>query len=164
MTINLSLTEESIDKAIADLQKFEQHIKDRTTELIAFMTTYGEEVAYNYISHVDTGETVSSVIGYREGNKGLIMAGGNAVWLEFGTGVARNGDTPEHPARSRLGISPIGTYGKGNGSNPDGWYYKDESGKWRHTKGIKADMFMYKTAEEIKKRYIQWAKQIFQNM
>lgn len=162
-TITISgLSEVEIDSAIKELEAYKKSIKERTQRLIEVMCQSGEYYAIQNLTHVDTGETLSSIHGYRKGNKGYIVAGGNAVWIEFGTGVARNGTGYPHPLAQSYGMAAIGTYGDGNGSNPDGWYYYDADGRRKHTLGIKADMFMYKAAREIEKQFPDLAKGVFE--
>ena len=159
--IVLSLSEPSIDQAIKDLKEYQKSITRKVNEIIDLMCQFGEDYAINLVGHVDTGETVSSIQGYRSGNKGVIVAGGNAVWLEFGTGVRRNGPAGQspHPKGRELGMT-IGGYGKGKGSNPNGWYYHDGEGI-RHTLGIKANMFMWKTARELERIAPELAREVF---
>lgn len=160
MKITIRLNEESIDSALNDLENYKQKISERTTELVDFAIKFGEEYAYNNIMNM-TGELANGVIGERVGKKGTITAGGNALWVEFGTGVGLNQGYAPHPKRDELGMVAWGEYGLKLGRNPNGWNYKDDSGKWHHTKGIRANMFMWKTSQEIRKRYAKWAKQIF---
>ena len=153
--------EDSIKSAIKELRQYKNDIKRKTLKLIDSMLKIGEEYAINSVAHIDTGETLSSIRGYRNGNKGVIVAGGNAIWIEFGTGVRNNGSagTSPHPKGEELGMT-IGTYEKGHGANPNGWWYYDE-GEIKHTYGIKANMFMYKTALELKQVCPELAKEVF---
>ena len=150
-----------IKNAIKELRKYKNDIKRKTLKLIDSMLKFGEDYAINSVAHIDTGETLSSIRGYRNGDKGVIVAGGNAIWIEFGTGVRNNGSagTSPHPKGSELGMA-IGTYGKGHGADPNGWWYYDE-GEVKHTYGIKANMFMYKTALELQRVCPELAKEVF---
>lgn len=169
--INISLSEKSIDDAIKKVEKYKRDLHKNTINLVSFMTSYGEEAMINRLSHLDTGETLSSIhrqalIISDKGCKGGIVAGGKTKWIEFGTGVAKN--TSEHESKAYLrqqgyDISNIGQYGKGNGSNPNGWAYKDEDGEWHWTKGIKANKYMFHTAQELRRKYKTWARQVFKN-
>lgn len=163
--IKISLTEASINKAISELKTYEKWVQDKVLELIDKLVATGEDYAINEVGHVDTGETLASIKGYRRGNRGVIVAGGNAIWLEFGTGVTYNGavgDSP-HPKGKELGMT-IGTYGAGHGADPQGWWYqKDGNSRWVHTYGIEANLFMYRTAQELKRLAPKLAMEVFGN-
>lgn len=137
---------------------------DNTHAFIEKLVGEGEKFAIWGISdHIDTGETISTIrgIAYRSQNKGVIVAGGAAIWLEFGTGVVKNFEEYPHPKAEELGMSAIGTYGDGNGSNPNGWFYRDESGQVHHSNGVEATMFMYNTAKILAEKAPEYAKEVF---
>ena len=161
-TIVVDLNDENgIKNAIKDLRQYRNGIKSKALKLIDRMLRVGEEYAINSVAHIDTGETLSSIKGYRNGTKGVIVAGGNAIWIEFGTGVKNNGSVggSPHPKGGELGMS-IGTYGQGHGADPNGWWYFDGA-EIKHTYGIKANMFMYKTALELQRVAPELAKEVF---
>lgn len=159
--ITISLSEAGVSKAIKELKAYKREIEAKTLRLIDEMVSYGEDYALNAVGHVDTGDTVSSVVGYRRGNKGVIVAGGNSIWLEFGTGVRSNGaaGTSPHPKGAENGML-IGQYGLGHGADPQGWWYYD-GGVVKHTYGIKANMFMWKTAQELVRVAPELAREVF---
>ena len=152
----------SIDKAIKELNKYKKEVERKTLELLDRMLEHGEDYAINSVAHIDTGETVSSIMGYRNGDKGVIVAGGNAVWIEFGTGVKKNGSagSSPHPKGEELGMK-IGGYGQGKGADPNGWYYLGDDGEVKHTFGIEANMFMYKTSLELQTLCPDLAREVF---
>lgn len=133
----------------------------KVTELINRMCKEGEMTAKMLLMHVDTGETLSSIIGYREGDTGIILVGGKAVWIEFGTGVYAPGQVTYPKEYRDDGIVGHGEWGEKHGADPNGWYYKNEFGEWRHTYGIPANMFMYNTTQMLVRQYAQMAKEIF---
>ena len=155
------LDPKSVDKAIKELNAYKKEVERKTLALIDEMVKQGEDYAINSLAHIDTGETLSSIMGYRNGNKGVIVAGGNAIWIEFGTGVKNNGSvgSSPHPKGEELGMK-IGTYGDGKGANPNGWWYFDD-GELKHTFGIKANMFMYKTSLELQRVCPELAREVF---
>ena len=163
MSKHLEVTLDEIDKAADWLKDYAEHkLKAYCEELITRMLREGEMTARILLTHVDTGNTLSTIMGYRDGNKGMILVGGNAIWIEFGTGiVANNGAAYPNPAAENLGMDAIGTYGEGHGSDPNGWYYPGDDGKWHHTFGIPANMFMYNTAQMLRREYAKMAKEIF---
>lgn len=166
-TIKVQLNTKSISKAIKDLEAYKKHIKLKLWELIDVMCMDGEDYACEYMTHVDTGETLGSIMGYREGDKGIITAGGAAVWIEFGTGTLSNGGKasgdPFHPDRQKLGVSDWGTYGKGQGNGdayPNGWFYY-KNGEWHRTTGIAEEPFMANTAERLRDEFNQTVRKVF---
>lgn len=161
--IAVSATPEGIEKAVAWLEDYKNQLNDKVNALVGNMLREGEVTARIFLTHFDTGETQASILGYREGNHGMIVAGGNAIWIEFGTGVYAPGQT-EYPIQVD-GIVPHGQYGKGHGADPNGWYYPlfegDPKSPWKHTYGIPANMFMYNTAQMLRKEYGRMAKEVF---
>ena len=161
-TITIDLSVGSIQRAIKSLEDYKKSIERRMQNLIDMMCSDGASLAYTYLKYVDTGETLGSIMGYREGNKGIIEVGGNAIWIEFGTGVTYNqGGDSAHPDRSELGISDWGTYGEGHGTDPDGWYYYDAQGKKKHTYGIPENPFMAQTARRLQEQFKSRAQGAF---
>jgi hypothetical protein len=159
--ITIQLSEESIKAAIKELNAYKRELNKKVQALIDAMVAHGEDYAINQVGHVDTGETLSSIHGYRDGNKGVVVAGGNAIWLEFGTGVRHNGSAggSPHPVGAELGMT-IGEYGQGKGANPNGWWYYDGD-KVKHTYGIPANMFMWRTARELERVAPELAREVF---
>lgn len=167
--LRISLTEADLNKAADWLEAYaEKTLPKNCLALVDRMTGQGEQWAVNQVGHIDTGNTVASVMGYRNGNKGVIVAGGAAIWIEFGTGVARNFGTEPHPKAAELGMSPWGTFGLGHAASFNGWYYPDPNGThifngqtYSHTMGIPANRFMYNTAQMLAKSCPEMAKEIF---
>ena len=159
--ITIQLSEASINQAIKELKAYKREIARKVQKLIDLMVQHGEDYAINQVGHVDSGETLSSIHGYRDGNKGVVVAGGNAIWLEFGTGVRHNGaqGSSPHPVGAELGMT-IGEYGQGKGASPNGWWYYDGDAV-KHTYGIPANMFMWHTARELERVAPELAKNIF---
>ena len=136
--------------------------------LIDFMCKEGENWAINELERIDTGNTLTTIYGYRQGDKGVIVANGAAIWIEFGTGVAHNGEGYNYPGKVPEGIVPHGTFGKHHGSNKDGWFYPDPEGEFEFggetyswTLGIPSNPFMYRTAEMLKRECGNIAKEVF---
>lgn len=141
------------------LRRYTRQLQKNIGEYVKRMLQDGEMYAINFLGHIDTGETLNSIMAYRDGDHGLIVAHGNAIWIEFGTGVAYNSSL--HPKAADLGMKPHGTYGKGHGANPDGWYYQDDDGNWHHTKGIPQNRFLYNTARQLREEYARVAQEVF---
>ena len=130
------------------------------TKLIEQMCKEGENWAINFLGHIDTGETLASISGYRNGDHGVIVAGGNAIWLEFGTGVRYNGAGYNYPVPVE-GIVGHGEFGLGHGADPNGWWYYGDDNEVHHTYGIPAVRFMWSTVQELKRSAPELAKEVF---
>jgi len=167
--ISMTLDPTDISEAVKEIRKYEKWVSEKALDLIEAMCREGESFAINEVGHIKTGATVGSIRGYRKGNEGFIVASGDinedgvctAVWIEFGTGVYHNGGGYPHEKAQELGMSAIGTYGEGKGSNPDGWWYKGKDGKAHHTRGIKAQMFMWNTLKYLKEYAPEIASEVF---
>lgn len=152
---------ESIDKAIAELEAYKKSLKNKCIKLIELMCREGEQYAKNWFAgHLWTGATQETIMGYREGDIGLVVAGGAAAWIEFGTGT-QAGQWP-YPGDGKPAGWDHGSFGEGHGNDPNGWTYWDEAfGQYIHTKGHITDPFMWDTAQTLKDELHNYAKKIF---
>lgn len=171
--IKLELTSKGITQAINEAKKLKQDIEKSIHNFLQMLVDSGVEIAKANVQNIDTGATKASIRGmYINQDKAVIIAGGNAVWLEFGTGVSKNKSSYTYnliPLPER--IVPIGTYGHGNGSNAGWWYETDDPRYIRYTaangvsygytRGIKANKFMLKTIMALRNQAPKWAEQIF---
>lgn len=167
MTINVELNEASIDNAIKQIQQYKKDLTEKTYRLVDEVASKVKTNAVHELSqHIETGETITSVRIEHPNNSytASVLAGGAAIWLEFGTGVVANyvgvGDYA-HPKAAELGMSGIGTYGNGHGADIDGWWYYDEFGRKRHTFGIPATCFMYYSAMNARREIPNLARRIY---
>lgn len=126
---------EPINAAIKQLQQYERDFKVKETEFVRRLKELGVSVAttgfamaeYDGVNDVLISET-------QLGNRAAVIAYGETVgFIEFGTGV-------KYPEWDGTGVDYTppkhGTYGKGRGKQPHGWYFKQSDGaKARHTYG-----------------------------
>ena len=167
MTITFELSEASIDSAIEQIESYKKKVQANTSKLVEEAATLLEEyAAFELSKHVWTGETLASLrkVVRQGGYTARVIVGGAAVWLEFGTGVVANPvgvGGYAHPKAAELGMYGIGEYGHGHGADPNGWWYKDETGQTRHTYGIPATMFMYHSAWNVRRDLPDMARRIF---
>ncbi len=164
--ITVRLDPGSVNRAIQELKAHKAQLEKDMQTLIDKMCADGADYAINQVGHVDTGETLSSIMGYRNGNKGVIVAGGNAIWIEFGTGMTKNAGNIHPPTADGWTPAPFGTYGKGHGADPGGWWYPEsgdvnDPGRWIHTYGIQGNQFLYKTALYLQQQYPDMAREVF---
>lgn len=148
------------------VEEYASKLPKKAEEVVDSMLSKGEAYAFFTLGHIDTGETLFSIVGHRNGNKGVLVVGGNAVWIEFGTGVYAEGQT-DHPLLGQIqGIVPHGMYSTtgrtpSQGANPNGWWYMGDDGKVHHTYGIPSNRFFYNTAQMLRRQYPEIAKEIF---
>ena len=159
--ITISASKEGFERLASWLEDYARELPQKAQAVLDSMVSKGEAYAFFSLGHIDTGETLNSIIGYRDGNRGFIVAGGNAIWIEFGTGVVANAGNAPHPKAAELGMSPWGTFGKGQGANPRGWWYIGDDGLPHHTYGIPSNRFLYNTAQMLRRQYPDIAKEIF---
>ena len=168
-TLGINIDMSGFIKTAEWLEKYAKNVlPKKVQELLELMTQKGEEIAKLNLKHIDTGETFNSIVGYRKGNEGYIVAGGNAVWIEFGTGVYAPGQT-DHPKLDEVpGIVRHGEWNGRHGANPNGWFYPNENGnfeyngkRYSHTMGIASNPFMYEASKFIRENCPQMAKEIF---
>ena len=162
MKIECTLSAQSLANAAEQLKEYARSLEDKTKKLVNELGDFGLDSAANTLGHFDTGETLSSLEFQSNGTSGNISVGGAAVWLEFGTGVAHNGfvGSYPHPKAQELGMDAIGTYGKGHGADPNGWWYPD-GGKYKHTFGVKSVKFMYHASQDMRRELLDIAKEVF---
>lgn len=167
MTIDVELSEQSIENAIRKIEYYKDTLQAKTRLLAEVMAKRTEEyAAYELSKHVWTGETLASLRSVHNADSytSRVVVGGAAVWLEFGTGVVANPvgvGGYAHPKAAELGMFGIGEYGHGHGADPIGWWYYDETGQRRHTFGIPATMFMYHSAWNTRRDVPELAKGVF---
>ena len=170
MTIHCALSEKSIDDAIREIERYGKSLESRSERLV---NELAEEVKKNAVNELNShyfddekfDETINSLtIEKVDQFTRNVLAGGGAVWIEFGTGVVANPvgvGGYAHPKAAELGMYGIGEYGHGWGANPWGWYYYNENGEKIHTYGIPATMFMYHSAWFAKAKIPEIARRIF---
>jgi len=157
MTIDIELSEESIDNAIQQVKDYEEKLRAKTGELVKETAQNVEEyAAYVLAQHIDTGETLASLKkkDYKGGKNtatSVVEVGGAAVWLEFGTGVVTNNayvGAYVHPRAGYAHMCGLGTYGEGHGAEPN--YH-----------GIVATLFMWNSAQAARRDVPNLARRIF---
>ena len=167
--IKVSLDAKDIDRAIRELEKYKQ-------EFLKKVDTYRRRIAdeiatsasLNFgsatIDHSVKGETRKPDVKVSvsdSGNVAVVVADGeDAVWCEFGAGVYYNGSvgSSPNPYGSELGFT-IGSYGKGYGKANAWGYYED--GQLIITRGTPATMPMYNAVQEVTRKAIEIAREVF---
>lgn len=133
ITIN-PFDKKSIDKAIKQLEQYKKDFLAKEEIFVKKLAEIGVSVASTGFALADyDGVNDVSVRLEWQGNKATIIAEGETVgFIEFGTGV-------KYPEWDNSGMEYTppkhGTYGKGHGARPKGWYFKPGEGAVQHTYG-----------------------------
>ena len=150
----------SIADALATVQQYqkdfaakEKEFVKRLAELGVSVSTAGFAVA-DYDGINDVRVTMS-----QDGTSASVIAYGQTVgFIEFGTGVKfpewNSSDMEYTPPRH-------GTYGKGHGKWPKGWYFKVGEGAAQHTYGNQPAEAMRTARDVMVERIIQIAREVW---
>lgn len=162
ISINL-FDSSSIEKAIKDIEKYENDIKDKTDSFVQRLVDIGIDVITTKMSsaYVDGPLDVNvNVIKNGLGSITISVEGKTVLFIEFGTGINKS-DSPE--ARANLiegNVLKHGEYGLKKGANPKGWYYKYNNFT-RKTYGIDALTPVYSSKKEMEQQVVKIAKEVF---
>ena len=175
-TINISLSEKSIDEAIRQLQQYKNWLIKKTSQLVKELAEVGIPVidenmakaSYTYdekgvrsgsdTSHY-THVKLQSFGSYSKAN--LIVQGKELMFIEFGAGVYYNGSAGSSPhPKGEVNGMVIGSYGNHRGVQKVWGYYAD-SGELVLTHGVEAQMPVYKADMEIIQKYVEVAREVF---
>lgn len=163
------LDPKSIDKAIKELNKYKKEVENKTVTLVQRLTDLGANLVRVKIVEMGayaTGELLSGVDGYFSPtlNAGFIrVTSDHVAFVEFGTGVV--GQQNPHKSGEYLSLASWGyaTGGKifTTKDGRVGWIYPTDEGGFRFTEGMPSRPFMYETALELERQYMQIAKEVF---
>lgn len=167
--IRVSLNTKDINNAIRELEKYKQEFQRKVD---TYRRRIAEEVATSASLNFNSAEMEDVIKGTprkpnvtvrvdEQGNIAVVIADGeDAVWCEFGAGVYHNGSvgSSPHPLGQELGFT-IGSYGKGYGKGKAWGYYED--GQLIITRGTPASMPMYNAAQEVTRKAIVIAREVF---
>lgn len=88
----------------------------------------------------------------------LIVEGEDLAFVEFGAGIFFH--TTGHPLENEFGMG-VGTYPNQTHAYDNFWWYKGEDGKSHFSKGIGAQMPVFKAGEEIANKFEEVARETF---
>lgn len=151
----------SIDNAIKEVKRYKQEFESKEKEFVRRLAELGVSVASTgfAMAYYD-GVNDVQVTMEQGGGSAVVTAFGEAVgFIEFGTGVKH----PEWDASGMEYTPPKhGTYGKGHGKNPHGWYFKQSDGaSARHTYGNPPAEAMRTARDVMVERVIQIAREVW---
>lgn len=171
--IRFALDAKEIERAIREVKKFKQDFRKkvdtyrkRIADEIAVQASlnFGNAIVDDVINGSPRKPNVTVSVS-DSGDISVVVADGeDAVWCEFGAGVYHNGaaGSSPHPEGNRLGFT-IGSYGKGFGKKEVWGYYTDPVGKTGLvlTHGTPASMPMYNAGQDILRKSVQIAREVF---
>lgn len=168
--IQFKLGTKDIDRAIREVENFKQNFRKkvdtyrkRIAEEVAVNASlnFGSSIVDDVINGSSRRPDVQVSISERGAVTVVVADGKDAVWCEFGAGVYHNGSvgSSPNPYGNELGFT-IGSYGKGFGKK-QAWGYYDESGELVITRGTPATMPMYNAAQEIMRKSVAIAREVF---
>ena len=125
----------SISEAVKLLGQYKKDFLVKEQLFVKRLAEIGVSVARTGYALADYDGTNDVVVSLEHrGNKAVVVASGETVgFIEFGTGI-------KHPEWDNSGMEYTppkhGTYGKGFGARPKGWYFTaGEGGAAQHTYG-----------------------------
>ena len=170
--IKVRLNEQSIDRAIKELNDYKKWLTDKTKEFLKALADEGVKIASAKFGQAvyDGTNDVTCQMEDRGKNKVAVMAIGSAtLFIEFGTGVRYPDNHPEAAENSMV----RGAYGYKLGRLEKGWRYTGEPGSNGevitegkhageiHTYGNPANMSMYLTVRELQDKFEEIARRVY---
>lgn len=163
------LDPQGVDRAIKEINKYKKEVENKTVALVQRLTDLGANIVRAKIVEMGayaTGELLSGVDGYFSPalNAGFVrVTSDHVAFVEFGTGVV--GQQNPHKNKEYLSLA---SWGYATGSKifttkdgKVGWIYPTDDGGFRFTEGMPSRPFMYETALELERQYMQIAKEVF---
>lgn len=151
----------SITAAIKKLEQYEKEFQAKEAEFVRRLKEIGVSVAETGFSLADyDGINDVLIADTQNGSRAAIIAYGEAVgFIEFGTGVKFR----EYDSSSTEFTPPAhGTYGKGKGANPKGWYFSQgEGAAGRHTFGNLPAEAMLTARDVMIERVVRVAREVW---
>lgn len=150
----------SINRAIKQLKEYQAEFERKEQEFVRRLAEIGVSVARAGYQIADyDGEKDVVVSMNQEGTRATVVAMGSTVgFIEFGTGVRYpewSGDDTEY-------TPPVhGSYGKGKGKNPHGWWFTAGAGASQHTYGNMPAEAMLTARDRIIDKVISIAREVW---
>lgn len=151
----------SIDAAIKKVQQYEKDFRAKEIEFVRRLKEIGVSVAETGFATADyDGVNDVLIAESQNGARAVVIAYGETVgFIEFGTGVKfreYDSSTTEYTPPKH------GTYGKGKGKNPHGWFFKQgEGAAARHTYGNPPAEAMLAARDEMIRRVTEIAREVW---
>lgn len=141
-----NLSEKSINDLLKQIKKYREKIEKAPTELVNRLTEQGVSIAKlnaSYMNIYDSGELMNNIDSKYEGKKGMVVSGApHSAFCEFGTGVVGKGS--QHPNPPPGWVYDVNEHGE------EGWWYYNDQGEKRWTKGMPSRPYMHETARMLR--------------
>ena len=151
----------SISAAIKKLNEYEKEFKRKEAEFVSRLKELGVSVATTSFAMADYDGVNDVLIAETQlGTRALVIAYGETVgFIEFGTGIKfREYDS----AGLEFTPPPHGSYGKGKGKNPHGWFFNQgEGAAARHTYGNPPAEAVLTARDTMIERVVQIAREVW---
>ena len=176
MKIRMRLDADDIDRAIREIERYRDSLKEKANRLCKTLAERGYEVAGMILTdHIFSGDTIASLhVEERGENKYALCTDSDAIlFLEFGAGLNGGG----HPLAGKFGMGPgtwsEGPEGKGHWADPGGWWYKTDDPRltvytnektgqsYGHSRGNPPYMPMYNASQDLRRELIEIAREVF---
>lgn len=152
--------EKSIAEALEKVKQYKRDFATKEREFIKRLAEIGVSVASTGFEVADyDGVKDAQVSMTLRGTRAEVIAYGETVgFLEFGTGVRY----PEWD-NSGMDYTPPkhGTYGKGHGKRPKGWFFKPGEGAVQHTYGNPPAEALRTARDVMVERVVQIAREVW---
>ena len=156
----------SIDSALKMVQQYKRDFEKKEQEFCRRLAELGVRLANGEYSVADPEGEHAITVYLEKTDKGYrVKAEGSTIgFLEFGTGIRHKewvdnnnvGGTPYTPP-------PHGSYGKGHGKQPYGWWFNSEEyGVTMHTYGNPPAEAMLVARDAMVARVVQIAREVWQ--
>lgn len=161
-TIEFNLSTESIENAVKEIENYQEKLIKCEDKILKKLGEYAKERMQYYLSKTtnhkgktSTGELSDSI--QTEYSKHLARIFTDlfyASYVEYGTGMI--GARSQHPDLAD------GWHYDSNGHGEKGWVYQDSQGNYWKTQGEVAHQFVYRTYLDLKRDYVDLAKQVLE--
>ena len=164
ITFGLSVRE--VDEAIRQLKEYRESLNRKCQTLVDRLIQEGITVSNATLGSVTQSDLAGKgQISVESGSSGevvsatLVLSGEKVLFIEFGAGAYYL--PPDHPQ--------AGEFGYGSGTYPDQthvpkpgfWFYYDDAGQKKFSRGNPAYMPMYQSAQAMRLQLTSLAKEIF---
>jgi hypothetical protein len=150
----------SIEKALNAIKEYERDFQNKEREFVRRLAEIGVSVAETGFSLADyDGENDVQVSWSQSGPFASVIAFGQTVgFIEFGTGIRYK----EYDSSGLEYTPPAhGTYGKGRGANPKGWWFSNGPGSSMHTYGNQPAEAMLTARNEMITQVARIAREVW---
>lgn len=157
----------SVKEALRKLNAYKEDFFKKEELFVKRLAEIGVTLATGIYSVADyDGVKDVQVVMEQNGNKAAVIAFGETVgFIEFGTGIKNPEWKDDNHVSKQVGVyvpPEHGTYGKGQGKNPHGWWFVQSVGaKARHTHGNPPAEAMLTARNEMVWKVIEIAREVW---